>query len=35
MDDFIKSVETPEEIFEVYGQLRHLLSQKEFEQKSL
>ena len=31
MDDFIKSVETPEEAIEVFRQLRHLLSQHGFQ----
>ena len=31
MDDFIKSVETPEEAKEVFSQLRHLLSQHGFQ----
>ena len=31
MDDFIKSVETPEEAIEVFSQLRHLLSQHGFQ----
>ena len=31
--NFIKSVETPEEAIEVFSQLRHLLSQHEFELK--
>ena len=31
MDDFIKSVETPEEAVEVFRQLRHLLSQHGFQ----
>ena len=33
MDDFIKSVETPEEAIEVFNQLQPLLSQHEFELK--
>ena len=33
MDDFIKSVETPEEAIEVFNQLQPLLSQHRFEQK--
>ena len=33
MDDFIKSVETPEEKIEVFNQLQHLLSQQGFELK--
>ena len=31
MDDFIKSVETPEEAIEIFSQLRHLLSQHRFQ----
>ena len=31
MDDFIKSVETPEEAIEVFSQLRHLISQHGFQ----
>ena len=33
MDDFIKSVEAPEEAIEVFNQLQPLLSQHEFELK--
>ena len=34
MDDFIKSVETPEEAIEVFNQLEPLLSQQGFELKT-
>ena len=33
MDDFIRSVETPEEAIEVFNQLQHLLSQRGFDLK--
>ena len=35
MDNFIKSVETPEEAFEIFNQLQPLLSQHEFELKKV